>query len=376
MDRSVRLLMSRPARLLAPLALLALVLAACGPGGDPSVAATVNGEDVPIAQVEERYDAISANPQFAQQLEADEDGTLREQVQARILSDLIETRIVAQGASELGVEVTDADVAERREELVEEVGGQEQFDTLVSESGLTEAQIDEQIRELALREQVQEELTADVEVTDEEIESFFEANREQRFERAEARHILVETEEEAEDVLTRLEDGEDFAEIAEEESIDTGSGAQGGDLGEFGRGQMVPEFEEAVFTAEPGELVGPIETQFGFHVIEVIERQEPDLDEVSDEIRAELAQAREGEAVQTWLTEQRQAAEVTVNPRFGEWDAERGEVVSAAGPLGGPDAGVGAPAPDAPPAPPPGDVQPVEPDAAEPQDDLGDDADQ
>jgi parvulin-like peptidyl-prolyl isomerase len=352
----VRTHVARRLRLLGPLAALALLIAACGPGGSPNVAATVNGDDVTIAEVEERFEAISANPQFAEQLAADEDGTLTEQVQARILTDLIETRIVEQGASELGVEVTDADVAERREELIEEVGGAEQFESLVAESGLTDEQIDEQIRDITLREQVQDALTADVEVTDEEVEQFFEANREERFNRAEARHILVETEDEAEDIIDRLEDGEDFAEIAQEESIDTGSGAQGGELGEFARGQMVPEFEEAVFTADVGELVGPIQTQFGFHIIEVTDRQEPELADVEEEIRAELGQSLEGEAVQSWLAEQRAAAEVEVNPRFGEWDAERGEVISSAGPLDGPGAGAppaGAPQEGAPPPPPP-----------------------
>jgi peptidyl-prolyl cis-trans isomerase C len=337
----VRTSPARLTRLLAPLAVLALLLAACGPGGSPNVAATVNGEEIAIAEVEERYATVRENPQFAEQLEADVDGQLAEQVQARILSDLIESIIVRQGADELGVSVTDEEVTTRREELIEEVGGQETFDELVEESGLTLEQIDEQVRDIAVREAVQRELTADLEVTDEDVEAFFEANREARYDTAEARHILVETEEEADDIIERIEDGEDFADIAQEESIDTGSGAQGGELGEFGRGQMVPEFEEAVFTAEIGELVGPIETQFGFHIIEVTERNAPELEEVEEDIREELSQGQQGELVQSWLAEQRREAEVEVNPRFGEWDPERGEVVTA-DPLGDTAPGPGA----------------------------------
>jgi parvulin-like peptidyl-prolyl isomerase len=329
----VRTSASRFTRLLVPLAILALLLAACGPGGSPNVAATVNGEEVSVAQVEERFATVAENPEFAEQLAADEEGALAEQVQARILSDLIESIIVRQGAEELGIEVSETEVTQRRDELIEEVGGQETFDQLVEESGLTSEQIDEQVRDIVIREAVQEELTADIEVSDAEVAAFYEENRETRYDTAEARHILVETEEEANDILERLEEGEDFADIAAEESIDTGSGAQGGDLGEFGRGQMVPEFEEAVFTAEIGEVVGPVETQFGFHIIEVTEREAPELEDVEDEIRDELSQGEQGAAVQEWLAQQRAEAEVTVNPRFGEWDPERGEVVTA-DPLG------------------------------------------
>jgi len=94
------------------------------------------------------------------------------------------------------------------------------------------------------------------------------------FSAIQARHILLETEEEANTALRLLEDGADFGELAQRYSIDTGSGMRGGDLGEFGPGQMVPEFEEAAFGAEIGEIVGPVETQFGFHIIEVTGRSE------------------------------------------------------------------------------------------------------
>src|SRR5690606_1305413 len=83
------------------------------------------------------------------------------------------------------------------------------------------------------------------------------------------RHILVETEPEAEAIVAELADGADFATLAQERSIDPGSGAQGGDLGEQPRGAYVESFEAAVWDAEVGEVVGPVESDFGFHVLEV-----------------------------------------------------------------------------------------------------------
>ncbi len=89
--------------------------------------------------------------------------------------------------------------------------------------------------------------------------------------KASARHILVSTLEACEALKTRIETGEDFAACAKESS-QCPSGQRGGDLGEFGPGQMVPEFDEAVFKGEVGKVLGPIKTQFGFHLLEVTSR--------------------------------------------------------------------------------------------------------
>lgn len=102
-----------------------------------------------------------------------------------------------------------------------------------------------------------------------------------------ARHILVKTEEEAKKVEERLAKGEDFAKIANEVSQDPGSGKQGGDLGFFGRGQMVPQFEETAFKLEPGKVSAPIKTQFGFHIIKLEEKRTrpvPPFDQVRPQI--------------------------------------------------------------------------------------------
>ena len=90
---------------------------------------------------------------------------------------------------------------------------------------------------------------------------------------AHARHILVDTEKTCEDLKTEIEGGADFAAIAKQHSK-CPSGQRGGDLGEFGRGQMVPEFDAVVFTGEIGKPLGPVKTQFGYHLIEVTSRSE------------------------------------------------------------------------------------------------------
>jgi len=91
--------------------------------------------------------------------------------------------------------------------------------------------------------------------------------------RATARHILVETQDKCEDIKKQIEAGTDFAELARQHSK-CPSGQQGGELGEFTSGQMVKEFDDVVFSSEPGRVHGPIETQFGFHLIEITSRTE------------------------------------------------------------------------------------------------------
>lgn len=88
---------------------------------------------------------------------------------------------------------------------------------------------------------------------------------------ARARHILVASEDRCKDLKTQIEGGADFAEVARQHSECPSSG-QGGDLGEFGPGQMVKEFDDIVFSSEVGPVHGPVETQFGFHLIEITHR--------------------------------------------------------------------------------------------------------
>lgn len=122
-----------------------------------------------------------------------------------------------------------------------------------------------------------------------------------------ARHILLKTEDEARAVLKELEEGADFAELAMQKSTGP-SGPQGGDLGFFQKGQMVPEFEAAAFAMEPGDVSeSPVKTQFGWHVIKIEGRREhPTFEEKEEELRQEMS----GEVIQGLIAELREGAEI------------------------------------------------------------------
>jgi peptidyl-prolyl cis-trans isomerase C len=126
-----------------------------------------------------------------------------------------------------------------------------------------------------------------------------------------AAHILVETEEEANDLRAQIEGGADFAALATEHSQDPGSGANGGSLGWFGLGQMVPEFEAAVVALEPGAVSQPVQTQFGWHIIRLDETREttpPPLEAVRAEVENQVRQ----EAVQAEIAALRAEASIEV----------------------------------------------------------------
>lgn len=166
-------------------------------------------------------------------------------------------------------------------------------------------------------------------ISDEELKKKYEETKGQ-YEQVKARHILVAfkgspaaqpgkpelTEEQAkakaEELRKQIVGGASFEEIAKKESDDVGSGSRGGDLGEFGRGQMVPEFEKAAFEAKVGEVTPVVRTQFGYHIIKVDEHGNTSFDEV----KANLERAERQARVQAKLEEMKTATKVTFNDAY------------------------------------------------------------
>ncbi|OPL07360.1 MAG: hypothetical protein AVO33_05485 [delta proteobacterium ML8_F1] len=141
-----------------------------------------------------------------------------------------------------------------------------------------------------------------IDVTDEEVNEYYESNK-ARFEKpaqVKASHILVKSEDEGLEVLKRLEDGEAFGEVAKAVST-CPSKEKGGDLGYFGKGQMVPEFEAAAFDLSVGERSGLVQTQFGYHVIELTDKKEPEatsLEEIKPRIQQDIVTRKQAQAYQ------------------------------------------------------------------------------
>jgi hypothetical protein len=164
-----------------------------------------------------------------------------------------------------------------------------------------------------------------VAIDDAELQKSYDADK-SKYEQVKARHILIafkgspaaqpgkkeltdaEAKAKAEDLRKQLVAGADFAKLAQTESDDTGSGAHGGDLGAFGRGQMVPEFEKAAFEVKPGEITPVVKTQFGYHIIQVQDHTFTSFEQVKATLEKDQRQKKVSDAVD--------AIKVKANPQF------------------------------------------------------------
>lgn len=308
-----------------------LLTAGCGQAlGNPNVAADVNGEEITVSEVQTiALDGVGAVNPGTGQPQSDQEAT------TQAISELTLRTLLYQELEAMGVErITEADVDRALTDAAEQAGGEEAFAAGLEAQGITESRLRLDQSFGLLVERLNTQLAADVDISDADIEAAYAGSVGQPT----VSHILVETEDEADQVLQRLEDGESFAAIAQEVSIDPGSGAAGGDLGPLEPGAFVPEFEEAALALQPGEISEPVQTQFGYHIITTEPAAEltPELSaQIEQDLRAQTAQQDIGALLQRVVD----GADVDVNPRFGRWDPEFGQgglsrIITSGDPLG------------------------------------------
>ena len=159
-----------------------------------------------------------------------------------------------------------------------------------------------------LAQMAMREVLAGIAVTEEEMQAHYEASKQSyaKGETVSAKHILVDSNEKCNEILVAITSGEKTFEDAAKEYSTCPSGQRGGDLGEFGKGQMVKEFEDAAFTAEIGQVVGPVQTQFAYHLIKVENKNEATVasfDEVKDVIRRNMLQQKQTKVYEAAINE-------------------------------------------------------------------------
>lgn len=296
---------------------LAFVAAGCGGGGDDSAedvpddaVAVVGDEEITRAEYQRLLDQAEKTFEARKQ-EFPATGTPEfEQLRQAIVRSLVEQKQFEVGAEELGISVTEEEIDERLDELKQQFfnGDEEKYEAELAKQGLSEEQVRRDVRARLLSEKIYEEVTKDVKVTDEAISRYYEENKAQ-FETPatrEVRHILVKKKGQADDIYRQLRSGGDFAALAKEFSQDPASKDQGGKF-EAQQGATVPPFDRAAFSLETGELSAPVKTQFGWHVIEALSAVKPKatkpLSEVEADIRQQLLQQEQNEAMNTWVEE-------------------------------------------------------------------------
>lgn len=248
------------------------------------VVAEVNGEAI---SKEELYNALV------------------EQSGGKVLDALIMEKIIDSEVKEQNIVVAEEDIESEMDMMKDYYGGEEEFQMALMQAGLSEEGMR---KDLAMNFKISKLLESYIEISEEEMMTFFEENKEMlnQEEEVKASHILLETEEEANDIIAKIIDGEDFAELANEYSMDTGNNGQGGDLGYFGRDRMVPEFSQAAFNLEIGEISEPVETTHGYHVIKLEDKKEAkvaNFEDSKEEIEDIIGEQKMPEAFTTWYQE-------------------------------------------------------------------------
>ena len=248
-------------------------------------------------------------------LQTELDEALRNQYGAEVLDTLITNKIVELEAKKQNITVSDEVIQAEYEEFVEAYGGVDSVNEVLEENGLTADALKDNIRTYQLTKQV---IAASIEITDEEVEQYFEHNKDNygQEEQVVASHILLEDETTAKEVLAKVKAGEDFAELAKVYSADTDTKEDGGDLGYVSRGQMDEAFEEVVFALEKDAVSEVVQTPEGYHIIKVtgkVPAEEAVFEDVKDEVYETVLESRVNDEYAAWVTDKKAEYDIETN---------------------------------------------------------------
>jgi len=290
-------------------------------------AAIVNGERIPMSALDKEMQVVMArNPE----LRSKENITALREARKEALDYLVNQELIVQEGKKAELVPKDAEVDAELAKIKQRFPTEDAFTQVLKQQGLTEKVLRGLIERGMIAKKVLDikiKPTAKS-VTDEDIAGYYEEHKEEFVEpeKASARHILLklspdssdeekaEAKEKLQGILKEAKGGADFAELAKQYS-ECPSAPQGGDLGYFGRGQMVKPFEDVVFSSEPNQISDIVETQFGYHIILVEDRKQEKplaLENVSGWIKDMLEDKESSIALEKWLKPVREKATIKI----------------------------------------------------------------
>ncbi len=239
-----------------------------GPPPDASeTLATVNGEKITRGEVDlliAQVVSISMNPKTFEKMDENQ----RQALMRQMLDRLIENRLILQEAVRQGIQVSDLEADRFLEDFRRQFHSEKEMEEALKKGGTSIEQRKKSDRELMMRLKLEAKMKEQVPISENDIEKYWKETRPSLLkDMVKARHILVKTENEAEEIRKKLQKGERFEDLAKQYSQDTFTKERGGDLGWFSREMEVKEFGEAAFSLKVGEVSPPVKTVLGYHLV-------------------------------------------------------------------------------------------------------------
>ncbi len=332
----------------------ALTLGACGgqttlnePGSyfAPTAAVVcgaINCQKIAESRINSQLSSAVNDPANANVFKGPEGAANRLDAQREILSELIRREVGLQMARRMNITTNQADVDARLQNVKAGFESETAFKEALKQEGLTEGELRGFLENDSVLAKVRETVGKNAKASEAEVERYYELNKSQFNEQVKIAHIVVcgnfdqanrkcnvspADQQLAADIAARARNGEDFAAMAREFSVDTASKENGGELDFISRGDVVPELEEAAFNmSQVGDVSDPVQTPFGFHVVKLVAVGRP-FDQAKTQIAEVLATQKANAAFEEWLIDAVKSARVKVNPKLGVFDAISQSVV-------------------------------------------------
>jgi peptidyl-prolyl cis-trans isomerase C len=291
------------------------------------VAVTVNGKDIAEADVDAKINAYMER--MASQIPPGMTEQYKKQMRPQVVESMVMEQLLDEQIKKANINITDSDVNDKITEIISAQPGMtiESFKAMITSRGQSFDEVKEQIKKTIGYEK----LIGNVEVNDAEAKAFYNENKEDfnKPEQVKASHILVKVDASAtpeqkaaaktkiDGLLKQAKAGGDFAALAKENSDDPGSKIRGGDLGFFDRNTMVKEFADAAFAMKVGDISGVVETQYGYHIIKVTDRQKSGLtpfEKAKADIIKSLQDKKKGELFKQLIEKIRVEAKIVYPP--------------------------------------------------------------
>ncbi len=291
------------------LTILTMIFAVSCKKADENAVATVNGKAISEKEFTENYKVYER--MYKQQLgeealkKTDKDGvSFKDKLKENILEKLIVDELINQEIDNKKIAITDEEVNNLYEQTIKDMGGQEQYEEFLKQQNITDDFIKDSIKKDYKQQKLEEAFYKDNKVTEEEIKDFYDANKE-RLIKYSLSQIMADNEEDAKKLYDKLEAGEDFAELAKNESSDTYSAANGGNMGEVQASTMPEEFLNAVSTTEIGSYSKVFKSDMGYHIVKVDDKK----DQLED-LRTEIEQTLKSQKFIEYMKDLRANADV------------------------------------------------------------------